>query len=362
MDQLPPNLTETTPQPKVKSKTFFKITILLIVAAGFLISFATGFYLNKLLKSENTIENNQPSPTPIAQNNDTQTEQDSTKFLPGKFYIDDTVIAITKEITPRTLVATATRVQQEKDYNQTTRVSYFDGNNWLRKIASQTSANSAIVTNNIIKSWQTKIDPTRVLKEESIGQIQMDKTKINFNTGTLENEIGMRSLPGYTKFMSQTEGSINIDGKETPAHILYTHIYSSNAEDIQFYNKSLGITTNWIAFWDEEGNFYHIDATNVDKPTNIYETHKIGVLENPQGQISKTFDLKITKDNNNPPTKYQINLNSPLNTSLELTRTNSLDKAPNSSFSWFSGNITGSVTKENGQKVNGIGLVEYIHN
>lgn len=363
VDQQPPNQPETVNQPQLKKKTFLKIIILLIISVGFASSFAFGFYLNQLLKSEKNVTTEKPSVTqPTTQNNAPQVEQDSTKFLPGKFYFDDTLIAITKESTPRSIVATTTRVQQEKDYAQNTRVSYFNGSNWLRKIVSHPNSDSAMVSDQIIKNWQTKIDSTRVLKESSTGEIQMDNTKIGFYTGPLENEISIRSLPGYTKFLSRGEGSLTIDGKEIPAHILYTHIYSSNAQEIQFYNQPFGLTTDWIAFWDEEGNFYHVDTTSVDKPTSTYQTHKLGIVENLQGQVTKTFDLSIVRDNNNPPSSYKISLNSPINLSIDLTRTNSLNKAPNNSFIWFSGNVVGSVTKGNGQKINGVGLVEYIHN
>ncbi len=363
MDQQLPNQPETVHQPQPKKKTFLKIIILLIIAVGFATSFASGFYLNQLLKSEKNVTTEKPMVNPpTTQNNAPQLEQDSTKFLPGKFYFDDTLIAITKESTPRSIVATATRIQQESDYAQNTRVSYFDGSNWQRKIVSHTNPDSAMVSDKVIKNWQTKIDPSRVLKESSVGEIQMDNTKIIFSTGPLENEISIRSLPGYTKFLSRGEGSLTIDGKEVPAHLLYTHIYSSNAQEIQFYNQPFGLTTDWIAFWDEEGNFYHMDATQVDKPTSTYQTHKLGIFETLQGQVTKTFDLSIERDTNNPPSSYKISLNSPINLSIDLTRTNSLNKAPDNSFTWFSGNVSGSVTKTNGQKINGVGLVEYIHN
>lgn len=45
----------------------------------------------------------------------------------------------------------------------------------------------------------------------------------------MENEIGIRSLPGYTKFMSEGDGTIIINGEPFESYVLYTRIYSSNS-------------------------------------------------------------------------------------------------------------------------------------
>jgi hypothetical protein len=351
-------------QPQVqnqKSNNASKIFIIVIILLGFITTFVSGFLLSRLFTAEQNASIGQVTRvTPYPTN--PQLEQDTTVFLPGKYYFDDTVIVVTKDNPRINLVASVTRTEQEKDYLQNTRVSYYDGNTWTRQTDSKTTKDSGVVSNNLLKSWDVTIDQSRVLKQTVHGEVTINNTSVAFSTGILQNEIGMRSLPGYTKFMSNGSGTININGTVHQAYIVYTRIYSLNAADIQYYNQSLGLTTDWIAFWDAKGNFYHIDKTSVDKPTQIYQTHQIGVLEDATGAVTKTFEVKVTRDSKNPPEKYAVSLNNPVGAALKLNRINGINKAPNGSFTWYMGNVEGTVQKDGGESISGIGLVEYIHN
>ncbi len=348
-----------------KSNNFSKALLMIILIVGFITTFASGYFLARMLTSEEYNDtgkttNTHPTPEPTIYNS--QEEQSTTKFLPGKHYFDDTIILITKDKPQINLIASVTRVEQEENYTQATRVSYYDGNSWARKSDSQKTQNTAIVSNSLVKSWNTIIDPSRVLKQTAQGEITINNTSLSFSTGDLQNEIGMRSLPGYTKFMSNGTGTITIDGVMRQVNVLYTRIYSLNAAEIQTYNQSLGLATDWVAFWDIQGNFYHIDSTTVDKPTSIYKSHQIGIMEDANGAVTKTFNVTVSRDSENPPVHYIASLNSPIGMVLEFNRINAINKAPNGSFTWYMGNLEGTVQKTNGEKINGIGLIEYIHN
>ncbi len=349
-----------------------KTLILVIMIVGFITTFLSGYFLSQLLATERivTTKINPPTEnipyikdtTPYPTSNNPQIEQDSTKFLPGKHYFDDTIIIVTKDKPQINVVATVTRAEQDKDYAQSTRVSYYDGVNWTRQSASKISKDSTIVSNSLVKSWDTTIDPSRVLKQTAQGEITINNTSLVFSTGVLQNEIVMRSLPGYTKFMSNAAGTLTTNGVVHQAYVLYTRIYSLNAAELQSYDQSLGLTTDYIAFWDTQGNFYHIDITNVDKPTPIYQTHQLGIMEDTNGSVEKTFSVTVNRDSKNPPEQYTAFLNNPIGAALKFNRVNGINKAPNGSFTWYMGNIEGTVQRPNGETLNGIGLVEYIHN
>lgn len=361
-------------QKNSSSRQVSKFFIIIVVIFGFITTFASGYFLARLLSSEQNVTtgstDSQTKITPTIKiaisayptSNNPEIVQDSTKFLPGKHYFDDTIMIITKDKPQISLVATVTRAEQENNYAQNTRVSYFDGNNWTRKSASKTTVDSTIVSNSLVKSWNTTIDLSRVLKQTAQGEITINNTSLSFSTGLLQNEIGIRSLPGYTKFMSQGSGTLTMNGVTHQAYILYTRIYSLNASEMQFYNQPFGVTTDWVAFWDAQGNFYHIDATSVDKPTQIYQTHQLGVVEDKNGAVAKTFSLSINRDAKNPPTQYTVSMNSPVVSTLNFNRISINNKAPNGSFSWYMGNIEGSVKTNNGETLQGVGIVEYIHN
>lgn len=363
-----------TPQVSSQSKgRLLKIAIFIFVILGFITTFVSGYYVSRLLSTEKNVTTGDSTTktgnipyikdvTPYPTSNNPQVEQDTTKFLPGKHYFDDTIIVVTKDKPQINLVATVTRAEQDNNYAQSTRVSYYDGKDWTRQLDSKSTQDSAIVSNKLVKSWSTIIDPSRVLKQTAQGEITINNSSVVFSTGTLQNEIGIRSLPGYTKFLSNGAGTLTVNGVAHPAYILYTRIYSLNAAEIQFYNQPFGVTTDYIAFWDTQGNFYHVDATSVDKPTPTYQTHQLGIMEDVNGAVEKTFSVTVNRNSKNPPAQYTVSLNNPIGATLNFNRVNEINKAPNGSFTWYMGNIEGTVKRPNGESLSGIGLVEYIHN
>lgn len=155
--------------------------------------------------------------------------------------------------------------------------------------------------------------------------------------------------------MSNADGTVAISGSIMPAKIFYTRIYTHDSSGVQSYDASLKLRTHWLAFWDEEGNVYHVDSTKVENPTSTYQSHQIGVQVDTFGRVSKTFDIAIEASNDNPPNFYRIFLGSPINKTLSFNIGKSINKAPNNSYSWYMSEGLGQV-----DGVKGFGLVEFI--
>jgi len=335
-----------------KHNTKFIVIIIVLFILSISSAFTGGFYLNTLLKPQEINPGSIALPTPELPDDELINK---TVIISGKGYYDDTVISITNNTPKKILVATATRQEAAEGVDQNTRVSYFDGSAWTRKILSKNYPTTGIYTNSIISDWEINIDPSRVLKQTVDGKITVDDTTITFNTGLISNNISIRSLPGYTKFISSSDGTLEINGSKLSAKILYTRIYSNNSREIQFYDVSLGVTTHWLAFWGAEGNVYHLDSTVIDNPTDIYQTHQIAVMVDNFGRVSKTFDVTINTDSGNPPGFYEIKLGSPIDRTITFNTDKSIEKAPSNTYSWFMSEGTGEV-----DGVKGFGVVEYI--
>lgn len=357
-------------QPPVSLAPKQQSGIFAILALGCMGAFVAGFFLSDLLKKQTStpppvLSRASLTPTPsagVAPTGLAMGEVDSLSFATGLHYFDDTVLAITTDTPRKIFIGSMVRVEDEPNmYIHNTRVSFFDGESWTRKTGSQQSQTSAITTNTLVSDWNIDIDATRVLRERVSGSAQIDTHSIQFFAPDLNNEMSVRSLPGYTKFMSQGNGTITIQGKKHAAKVLYTRIFSMNTADIQFYSEPVGVTTDWVAFWDTAGNFYHVDATSVAKPTAIYKSHTLGIHTTPSGAVSKTFSVQTTRDSAVPPEHYTIAIGSPIGSALTLTRKNAINKAPNGQYEWYLGEVEGSVS-ENGQTPrSGYGVVEYIH-
>ncbi len=361
-------MNEVDSKPTVINKDWTNIVLVVMVLFGFVSAFLGGMVLQRTIISEQRGTEIVPPPivavTPTIielPDGDVSEVQPGTGMLKDKAYFDDTVMLVSEETPRQVLVATVTRSDKGNIWQQTGRVSFFDGEKWTRKTNNGTTESSEIASSSLIKKWKIEIDPSRVLKQSVKGEVTVGTNQIGFETGLMTNEIGMRSLPGYTKFMSNGNGIIIMNGRRIPAKLIYTRIYSMNSVDIQFYSGQFGLMTDWIAFWDNEGNFYHIDKTNVVNPTEIYKTHEIGILEDKNGSVTKTFSVSVTRDNQMPPEKYEVGMATPLGVDLLLVRGGFIDKAPNGSFKWFMGTVEGTVKTKTGERT-GFGVVEYIQN
>lgn len=318
--------------------------------------FAGGYFFRDLLAKEQ-LRNSKPTPTPTPI--PSKTTSISTDYLPNNLYFDDSLIMVAKDSPHEVIIVSSSRNEMVKKIAQTTRVSYFNGEIWDRKVSYGVAGNAGIASDNIIKSWSVDIDSTRMLKQSSKGELKFGNTTIAFSTGELLNEMGVRSLPGYTKFLSAGEGTFTIDGKSKTAYVLYERIYSLNNKEIQFYDTPLGVTTYWLAFWDEQGNFYHLDRSDVSRPTSVYESHKFGLIKTPQGSVTKTFDVVGSRNHETKPTQFDFGLKAPINVQIHTDVTSSLDKATAREVVWRMNLVSGTATKD-GQEIKGIGLVEIV--
>lgn len=345
-----------------------QLTILsLLIISSSISTFVAG-YLTHAVQFANNFQSPIPittqNPQPIAPLPSSQIQSDNkfTQYAPqpGEHYFDDTIIAISKQPPYEAVVATVSRSQNQKQtYQQVSRVSYFNGKEWTRKIIDNQNKDALISDNELIKQWNHYIDASRVLREQVTTEISLND-QLKIRTQSFDNEITMRSLPGYTKLMSETEGTIFINDKPIPAHIVFTKIYSLNTADLHFYDSPLGITTDWAVLWSQSGEFFHIDATSVEREIPTYTSHQVAIKKDINGGVFKTFDLIVKKDNAVNPSKFTLSLNSPIETQLQINRTTILNKAPNANYNWIMGHALGDLINQDQEKVQVHGLIEYI--
>ena len=335
---------------KTGNNSLQNILLLAGVIVSCILMFVAGYFFRDILAKEQSRKPSKVEPTPVVSN---------TEYLPYNIYYDDSLIMVAKAAPHEAIVVSASRNEVLKKIAKTTRMSYFDGKKWDRKIAYGVSGDASIGTDSIVKKWAVEIDPSRVLKQSSTGTLQFGSNEITFDTGPLYNELGVRSLPGYTKFMSAGNGSFTLDGQKKEAYILYERIYSLNDKEIQFYDTPLAVTTYWLAFWGEDGSFYHLDKSEVGRPTQVYQTHQFGIEKSTNGSVLKSFDVSGSRDNDTAPSKFTFLFKQPIQVQISVEKVASLNKATAPDTVWLMNSVTGKIMKE-GKEIKGIGLVELV--
>lgn len=367
--EVPPQL---PPQEPIPNREPFSQKKLPLLAGGalilLLIAFFSGFLLRGLF-----IPQPQPNPSPSSSNpsplptpqlgSPTPSEfseipASSIQFLPGKQYFEDTYALISKDQPYYTVLLTIARIEQERNYAQYTKINYFDGTNWQRKAVTTTITNSNITTNTLLREWNPSL--TTQNREENMATILIENQEVAFTSTDLTNEISVESLPGSTKFIYQGEGSITVDNESHEVYILHTRSYSFNAIDLAFFNSPQNLNSNFVSFWDEEGDFYYVDTHSTKNPTSPVQTREVGIKEDVRGIVSKTERIIPSFQQKNGVNEFTLRLDQPIGEQLQLIFFRPLNKAENNSYTWTLSNATGTSVKAEGRTVKGIGIVEYI--
>ncbi len=309
------------------------------VVAIFVLSVLTSFYSGYFLKARSNTSQSNLKP-----------------------YSSDEIILISKDAPHYTLIAYASKtVKTKSSFSQRQKAFFFDGKTWQGDIASTTSVYSDIVSSPIIPKWNVIIDPTRVLKQSVSGEVQLNNNKVEFNVPEFDNELGIRSLPEYTQFRSETDGQIILNGKSYDSYVLYsrTYAYATSISSIVVTNP-VGINSDWVAFWDTDGNFYHVDKTSVDNNyKGEYKSHSIAIYKDNLGRIQKSFVFDIQKVST---TGYKIKIPANINKNVNVNFLNEVDKNVTfSPYAWTTGQIEGEVITENGKRINGFGIYEQLY-
>ena len=320
------------------------VLIVFTVVIGVLSSFFSGYFLKSLLS---------PSKSGDAS---------VVKRLEFKPNFIDEVIIVAKEKPYQTLILSAIRTYTSTDsYSYTVKAFYFDGTKWTKQISKGNTAQLDIMPKTTyLPKWEINSDPSYMLKQSALGEALLNDNKIEFDAPLLLNEMGVRSDPKYTKFMSETEGTLTINNAQYGSHVLYSRIYSFNApESLVTTSDPSGIETEWLAFWDNEGNFYSIDETKIDnkKTLDIYKAHSMAILKDVDKKIQKSFTLNLVKNGLN---KYKVDILENISSSISVTRLNSVNKAVDENDIWNTGQVVGEVKLKNGKIIKGFGIFEQI--
>lgn len=304
--------------------------------------------------NETVGDNTSLTPTPIS-------EIPTLQFLPNKQYFDDTYAVIEQDSPHAAIILSTSRIEQQQNFVEYTKVNYFDGHIWNRKTVTTTVPSSDIKTNSLLRTWSnaSEINPNQSTPPP-LATIQLLTDTLSFTSTNLQNEISLQSLPGSTKFIYQGTGTITHNEDTTPAYIFYSRTYSFNAVDLGFLTHPETLTSNWFLFWDKENTFYYLDSHSVPGSTGPIQNFQIGVRETSDHAVIRTTNISSSFQNNNQISNYLATFNTPINERIELPEQNTINKADTKAYLWIEELGEGKVIKREGRTVLGVGLVEYI--
>ncbi len=143
--------------------------------------------------------------------------------------------------------------------------------------------------------------------------------KVSFQIDTLQGDFISRNLPEYTQFQSVADATVSLNGEELTAYALVENLISNNFEKKIFFPglDAVEALTYQFVLWDEDGNFYLIDKSEVFSDSPDYPSHTWILFKNTKtGEAKKSFTADITTVSD---TQWIVQLPDLLGASLELS-------------------------------------------
>lgn len=295
-----------------------------------------------------------PTPTPFSEQ-----PAATIDFLPGKQYFDDTFAVIEKAAPHRTLLLSVSRIEQQQSYVEYIRANYYTGQSWDRTSLTTTQPNSDIVTNTLLKEWN---DPSgkQFYDNQNIATVTLQNEEVSFTSKSLQDELSVQSQPGSTKFAYQGPGTISINGDKNDAYVYRSRTYSFNASDLAFLAHPETLTSDWMVFWDDEGNFYNLDSRQTQNNASPIQQLNVGIREDSNHNIVKSTQTNVSIDQSNKVQEYNVYFSDPINERVELFIGNAINKADKKSYLWVINSGEGNAVRKEGRLVKGVGILEFI--
>ncbi len=120
--------------------------------------------------------------------------------------------------------------------------------------------------------------------------------QIDLQIQDLQGDFIIKNKPEYTKYLSVGRANVQIDGLTFAVNAAVTKIYSMDFSKYVFFPGygELKSVTDYLALWDELGNFYLIDRSRVETDSVGYHSHTwVLFKDQAAGSSSKAFEAEF---------------------------------------------------------------------
>jgi len=189
-------------------------------------------------------------------------------------------------------------------------IAYFhNGTSW-----SQTDllkSNFSVTETNTLIQLENQINITFTIDDQTIG----------LNVPQLYTPIVIRAKNEFSKFGGSTNGFLpylTINNNPQNVRVGLLKGFNRDPKLIDVYD--LGINTDWIMFWDQAGNFFHLDKTSTEKINTDYPAHEFYAIENFDQAQNLTGTVNNPKLANINRNNDQVIISTNESVSLTLTK------------------------------------------
>lgn len=197
----------------------------------------------------------------------------------ASFSTEQELVVIT-ETKPHQILYITTVTGSGEDYED---VRFFDGSDW--NVQSDEPQLRTAHSNPLSRVEQTVSGGWNVANQNIVLPATTILLTMPIKTDT----------PMY-KFGGAVGGEIVINGKPQKAKTAYFKVHNFDRSYLNL--QTAGVNTDWLVFWDEKGNFFHIDNTSVRVPTKTYTSHLFAGSKSLSGETKIHEKVRVRYDKN----------------------------------------------------------------
>lgn len=157
--------------------------------------------------------------------------------------------------------------------------------------------NPQVISFGFLPEFENKIASDLSARESYLFTANIAGRQIKAEISGLQGDFIVKNSPEYTRYISEGKATVQVGAQTFNVHALITKVYSSDYEKYIFPpgDKTLQSETQVLNLWDEAGNFYLIDKSDVNSYSPSYRTHTWVLFKNAVQQYTKkAFDAEIT--------------------------------------------------------------------
>lgn len=125
-------------------------------------------------------------------------------------------------------------------------------------------------------------------------------------TGELVADFITKNEPEYTAYIGASTSSLSVGKERIVMNTMHERVYSTDYRQTIFFEggETLPSTTVQLVFWDDVGNFYLIDKSDVRAPSPAYSSHYWALMKDKRGYVKRAFGGEARIEQTSTSTRF----------------------------------------------------------
>ena len=172
---------------------------------------------------------------------------------------------------------------------------YYDGEHREYKDAFRSASSAVDPDLKFFDAFENELFEDLSTRETYASEFDLEGRGVFVNVSGLVGDFITKNALEYTRYMSVGEAQVEIDGQMLELSAALEKIYSSDSSKYVYFDgfKELILNVNQFTIWDEDGNFYLIDNSEVFSDLEDYKSHSWVLYKDFEGNMQKFFEAEV---------------------------------------------------------------------